>query len=304
MPKIAYRTGHKFNTASRKLIARSNEIIDDYTSQGLILTIRQLYYVLVTENVIANKERSYKNLIATMTLARLAGLVDWLAFEDRTRGLRDFPSWDTEDEIIRGAAQQFRRDKWKTQKHRPEVWVEKQALEGVISSICSDIEVPFFTCRGYNSSSEMWNGAQRLARHIRDGKTPIVYYLGDHDPSGIHMPKDIADRVHEFIMLDKVINRIALNMSQVRQMKLPPNPAKKTDSRYRAYASKFGDDSYELDAMNPKTLRDLIMGHVAKIRDEKAWKIEVDIEIEAKAHLAKIADNYGKVRKYVDRLKS
>lgn len=302
MPKHKYEH-HKFNRASLALIEQANQIIAKYEEQGFVLTIRQLYYRLVAANVIPNRERSYKNLISTMTLARLAGLVDWLAFEDRTRGVRVFPSWESDKEIVAGTVEQFRRDRWASQPYRPEVWVEKQALEGVVASICSEVGVPYFVCRGHNSISEMWQGAQRLRRYVQGRQKPVVFYLGDHDPTGMHIPQNLADRLDLFAALDKTVRRIALNMSQIRALNPPPQPAKETDSRYRKYHEKFGNDVYELDALEPEYMRDLILGEIGKIRDEDAWQREGAIEQEQRGRLAKLSGNYDKAQKYVSRLK-
>lgn len=135
-------------------------------------------------------------------------------------------TWDDPADWIRSGARQFAIDKWATQPYRLEVWIEKDALAGVFRRVCSELQVPYFSCRGYTSQSEMWEAAQRLARWEQAGQTPIVFHFGDHDPSGIDMTRDIKDRLDLFgasgaCHID--LRRLALNMDQVEQYSPPPN---------------------------------------------------------------------------------
>ena len=153
MPKICY-VERTFSAGSRELIDKANEIIADYAAQGFMLTLRQLYYQFVARGLIPNKQTEYKRLGSVINDARLAGLIDWSAIEDRTRNLRRQPHWGSPQDIIEVALSSFRHDKWKDQKHRIEVWIEKDALVGVIEPTCEELDVPFFACRGYNSQSD------------------------------------------------------------------------------------------------------------------------------------------------------
>src|SRR5207245_324853 len=164
MPKIRY-IEHKFDAGSLTLIATCNKIIEEYTAQGYQLTLRQLYYQLVSRDVIANKQSEYKRLGSIVNDARLAGLIDWDSIEDRTRNLRGLAHWATPEDLVRSCAAQFRIDMWASQRYRPEVWIEKDALVGVIERVCSEFDVPYFSCRGYTSESEMWGAGQRLIRY-------------------------------------------------------------------------------------------------------------------------------------------
>jgi hypothetical protein len=162
-----------FKPASLALIRQANEIIDEYIEQGYSLTLRQLYYQFVARDFIENSQRAYKRLGDLINNARLAGLIDWDAIEDRTRNLARLAHWNDPGEIIESAASQYRVDKWRGQPYRVEVWIEKEALAGVIGKICNRLDVAYFACRGYVSQSEMYSAAVRLARFRDAGQTPV-----------------------------------------------------------------------------------------------------------------------------------
>lgn len=231
--------------------------------------------------------------------ARLAGLIDWLAITDRTRNLRENSHWDGAESIMNAAASSFAVDKWSNQEYRPEVWIEKDALAGVLQVACEPLDVPYFSCRGYTSLSEVWSAARRLARHARSGQTPIVFHLGDHDPSGIDMSRDIQARLATF-GAEVEFRRLALNMDQVDKHKPPPNPAKTTDSRFQSYMDLYGDESWELDALDPATLSRLITDEVSAIRDQEAWDEKCQEEEEVKERLRTVALRWADVQEYID----
>lgn len=154
MPLVCY-VEKRFNPATLDVIARANEIIAEYAEQGFALTLRQLYYQFVARALLRNKQTEYKRLGSIVNDARLAGLIDWDHIQDRTRNLLSNSHWTDPAEIIDSAARSFEVDKWTGQEWRPEVWIEKDALLGVIEGVCVELDVPFFSCRGYTSQSEM-----------------------------------------------------------------------------------------------------------------------------------------------------
>lgn len=290
MPKICY-VPKRFNKSSKVLIELANKIIVDWEAQGFRLNLRQLYYQMVARGVIPNNLRSYKNLGAVINDARLAGLIDWLSIQDRTRGLKGLPSWNSPDEVIKSAASSYHIDMWERQEYRPEVWIEKDALVGVIAGVCNRLDVPFFSCRGYTSQSEMWVGAQRLKEWRTMKQKPVIFHFGDHDPSGRDMTRDIEERLHLF-MGDIELKRLALNMDQVEKYNPPPNPAKTTDSRYEAYIAEFGEESWELDALEPKILADLIEKNIRGLVDKKKWAEDEARLADERKLLASAANNW------------
>lgn len=288
MPKIKY-VARKFSPRSLILIDTANKIIAEYIAQGFNLTLRQLYYQFVARDVIPNTQRDYKNLGSIVNDARLAGLIDWNSIVDRTRNLEKNSHWDSPAEIVRATANQYQIDKWKDQPYRVEVWIEKDALVGVIEGVCSTNDVPYFSCRGYTSQSELWAGAMRLARYEDAGQQTLVIHLGDHDPSGKDMTRDIEDRLRLF-GAETEVKRIALNMDQVRKYKPPPNPAKITDSRAHGYIREFGKSSWELDALEPAVLAKLIQVNIDEVKNPAYWKKSVKVEDGHKERLSDAAD--------------
>lgn len=268
----------RFNKKSAEIIEQANVIIEEYSRQDLILTIRQLYYQFVGRGLLDNTQANYKRIVNIMNDARLAGLVDWQAIEDRTRNVVSLSTWENPASIVESAVYSYRTDKWLNQEYHVEVWIEKEALTGVISQICKQVEVPYFACRGYVSQSEMYSSARRLAYL---DKPCIVLHLGDHDPSGIDMTRDNDDRLDLLSgNADITIKRIALNMPQIKKYSPPPNPTKLTDSRATGYLETYGKSSWELDALSPTVLRNLIKKEVAKYRDDEQW--ETDLESQEK----------------------
>jgi hypothetical protein len=208
----------------------------------------------------------------------LAGEISWEAIVDRTRNLQGNSHWEGPADIVEACARQFQIDKWADQEHRVEVWIEKDALVGVIERVCRQLDVSYFSCRGYTSQSEMWAAGQRLQRYAEaHGQTPVIIHLGDHDPSGIDMSRDIADRL-ELFMGGMEVNRIALNKDQVKKYNPPPNPAKITDSRAAHYIKMHGNESWELDALDPKVLSTLIENTVLSYRDDESWEKSLRLE--------------------------
>lgn len=273
MPKIAYQN-IKFHSKSMMLIMQCNQIIAAEQADGYTLTLRQLYYKLVSRDIIPNTQRSYDNIGRLVNDARLAGLIDWSALEDRTRNLQSVGHWADPKSIIKACADSYALDKWMDQKVRPEIWVEKEALAGVIGRAADEVDVAYFSCRGYVSQSEMWGAARRFIARAEKGQATHIIHLGDHDPSGIDMSRDIEDRIRMF-MLSHLgtssmfkLERIALNRDQIDEYNPPPNPAKVTDSRFESYAAEFGDESWELDALENRVIDGLIKDAVARIRDD------------------------------------
>ena len=272
MPKINY-LDKNFSESSLKIITIANKIIEDYMAQGYDLTLRQLYYQFVARDLISNKQTEYKRLGSIINDARLAGLIDWDTIVDRTRNVQSNAHWESPKEIVESCAKQFEIDKWETQEHYVEVWIEKDALVGVIENVCRRNDVSFFSCRGYTSQSEMWGASQRLlVRAKRYDQKTIIIHLGDHDPSGIDMTRDIQDRLSLFMRSTHIeVHRIALNMEQVEQYDPPPTQAKITDSRAEKYIQQYGGESWEIDELEPKVLEDLIDDKIAEFKDEHLW---------------------------------
>jgi hypothetical protein len=283
----------RFNRSSVKIIEQANAIISAYQRQGFKLTLRQLYYQFVSRDLIPNKQSEYKRLGSVINDARLAGQIDWDSIEDRTRNLRGVPTWETPSDVINSALHSYREDLWeKTQSFRPEVWIEKDALVGVVQPVCTRWRVDYFACRGYSSQSEQYSAGKRFARLIAQGIRPIVLHLGDHDPSGMDMTRDNRDRLAMFARYGVTVKRLALNMDQIEQYDPPPNPAKETDSRAAGYIEEFGESSWELDALEPTVIDALIEAAITENLDRDAWNSAKTEEEERKELLQRTSDNW------------
>jgi hypothetical protein len=305
----------KISPDRRAVIDQANAICAQYAEQGLVLTLRQLYYQFVARDLVPNEQREYDRLGDICRDARMAGLMDWDYLIDRTRNLMSWKNYKGPQEALKELAEKYHRDFWAPQHQRIEVWVEKDAAIGVVESVCSANHVPYFSCRGYSSMSEMHEAAQRIRWHIEAGNQVTILHIGDHDPSGLDMTRDIQDRLRQFIsrdwagihmgagswtrgeirqsmidhMLEKgwevngrtgltapwSVNRIALNVDQINRYNPPPNPAKTTDARFQRYVDETGlTDSWELDALEPSVMQDLIQDSIDAIRDDSVWADE------------------------------
>jgi hypothetical protein len=283
-----------FKPESLEKIALINSILAEYDAEGYDLTLRQLYYQLVARGYIENSERSYKRTGDLLNNARLAGLVDWEMITDRGRNTIFPPHWDNPAEIVKAAAAQFSIDKWENQDYHIEVMVEKQALEGVLIPVCQKLDIRFTANKGYSSSSTMYEIGKRLLDKYGDHQI-LILYLGDHDPSGIDMTRDVEDRLRMFADTNDIeVVRLALNWDQIEQWQPPENPAKETDARFAQYRARYGESSWELDAIEPRVLADLVKEAVYKYRDVDKWDEEINRERKMKRELQKFVDNYGK----------
>lgn len=296
MSKQAYKT-IKFRSKSLELIELVNRVIHEYNVQGYELTLRQVYYQLVARGYIPNSERSYKNLGNLISDGRLAGLIDWHAIVDRTRNLRSNSHWSTPEAVIQSASYSYMLDRWQEQPHYVEVWVEKDALIGIVGQACRELDVPYFSCRGYTSQSEMWSAAQRFIR--QNGRVSrTIIHLGDHDPSGIDMTRDIQERLDLFEANTKV-KRVALTMRQINKYNPPPNPTKLTDARAEGYIKKYGHECWELDALEPAVITALIEKEVSALENKTISRSVAKKEAADKLDIQRICDHFDEVIDYL-----
>jgi hypothetical protein len=244
--------------------------------------------------------------------------VDWEAIVDRTRNIRALSHWSDPAAIVKAAASSFALDKWADQPRRVEVWIEKDALVGVFEPVCEELDAPLFSCRGYTSQSEVWCAAQRLEAYLMTGQEVVILHFGDHYPSGLDMTRDIRERLQLFLLRDWInhederhaftsreerrdwlvreheargwdtrldVRRLALTWVEIQRYSPPPNPAKSTDARYRKYSEEFGHESWELDALEPTVLGQLVRDEVAGLLDHDRWDASVAREQAGAARL-------------------
>ena len=256
-----------FRGPALALLERAEIVVESYTGRGFRLTLRQLYYQLVSANAISNEERSYKRLGDLLSDARLAGLVDWAAIEDRVRVPRMAAEFADLRELAEAALASYRLPRWEGQDRYVELWVEKDALAGVLQPLAREFHVTLMVNRGYSSQTAMYDASKRFLAAADEGKDPVLLYLGDHDPSGEDMVRDIGDRLATFGVEGLDLEKIALTTAQVEEYGPPPNPTKMTDSRAAAYVARHGEHSWEVDALRPETLQDLIRSAIERRLD-------------------------------------
>lgn len=289
-----------FRRDSREMISTINSIINTYLAQGYTLSVRQLYYQLVARDLIPNTEQSYKRIASTINDGRLAGLIDWDAIEDRNRDIEMRTRWTSGAQIVKAAADSFHMDMWENQPNRVFVIVEKAALAGVLDRVCRTHDVPLLAARGYPSVSIV---REMVREHITPtiyDQRPTIIHLGDHDPSGIDMTRDLRERIALFAdeyvengAYEPRVIRIALTMDQIEEKEPPPNPAKTTDSRFAEYLKTYGSESWELDALEPSYLSNLVERHIKNLLDDDLWDTRRQEIEDIRAHLDKAAKDFA-----------
>lgn len=288
--KQQYLQPKKWTARKREIFEKIVTIVEEYQEQGYRMTLRQLYYQLVSRDVIPNQASEYAKLSTLLTEARMYGLVDWDFIEDRVRKPKKVAQWDSIQDIANAAVRQYRRNRWADQDYYVEVWVEKDALAGVLEPITNKYDVVLMVNRGYSSASAMHDAAERFIEKEEDGKTSIILYLGDHDPSGIDMVRDIQSRM-EIFGSSVEVKRIALNYDQIQKFDPPPNPAKMDDPRADDYVEKYGHTSWELDALSPKDLNKLLKTEIENYLDVSKYNLVCRQEEFEKQQLHKLVRN-------------
>jgi hypothetical protein len=289
-------------------IAQINEIIDDYQKQGYTLTLRQLYYQLVSRALIENTMNSYKNIGNLVKNGRLCGLIDWDAIEDRTRESHavyrvleiyehDVNILDIKQAVL-DQIEGYYLHPWTKQPYYLEIWVEKSALENIIESAARFYYTPYLAMRGYPSLSLYKDAATRFIEHSQSGQQCVVVHLGDHDPSGMDMTGDIKKHM-DLLGAPVIVERIALNMDQVERYGPPPNPAKETDTRAPEYIKRFGPVSWELDALEPSVLENLVKAKIAEYFDEEIYQAVRAYQVET---IADTREKFAGVLSEIDRI--
>lgn len=268
-----------FRGKSLALIDKINDIIEVYERQNLRLTLRQTYYQLVSANIVPNTEQSYKNIGSLISDGRLAGLIDWSAIEDRVRQPKMPFQFEDLTSYVAWATDLYKLPRWEGQENYVELWVEKDALAGVLAPIARKYHVTLMVNRGYSSSSAMHEAAGRYIRECGEGeRNPVLLYLGDLDPSGEDMVRDINDRLALFGVENLHVEKLALTMEQVKTYKPPPNPAKLSDARAKAYIKKYGASSWEVDALPPVRLQQIITDAIKEHLNEGLMDTVISLE--------------------------
>jgi len=244
----------KARRRSKADINAINSAIIDLLADEKPMTVRQVFYRLVSEGIIGKTETEYKSTVCRL-LAQLRREkvipFNWIA--DNTRWMRKPKTYDSLAEMLDLTQQTYRRAVWSNQDCYVEVWLEKDALSGVLSPITFEWDVPLMVTRGYPSLSFLHSAGEAIAE--QEGRTCYVYYFGDHDPSGVDIPKKVEAALGEFApRVSLRFQCVAVLPEQIEAWNLPTRPTKKSDSRSKS----FKGESVEVDAIPPTTLRGIV----------------------------------------------
>ena len=235
------------------------------------MTLRQTYYQLVSRHVIENNKNEYQKLSNALVWARQQELIPWEWIEDRTRQPREVNMWSDLNDFFETVKKAYRRDVWETQDNYIVVWVEKDALSGIFQKITSKYGVTLVVGRGYNSWSVKKELADTFERY--EPKEPVVLYFGDFDPSGEDIFRDLEKSFYFFQISLKKIEKVSLTKEDIEKYNLPPDFAKKSDTRSKKFIAKNGDMAVELDALPADVLREKIKSSIEKYLDIEKFKI-------------------------------
>lgn len=276
----------------QEIIDNSLEIANEYRDQhGLTLTLRQLYYQHVARGLSPNGDKHYKRIGAVLGEARLNGEFPISYIEDRGRhvGSTSATKILTVNDAIKKVADDLAQQpfwlhygRWYGQKTKVFVWVEKEALTGVLEGVCKQLGVGLFPCKGYPSISALADWANETATLLKRAEKAVILYLGDHDPDGLQIPISAEETLRQIMAVEGLrfnfeIKRIALTLAQIKKFNPPPMPAKQTSARYAAYKKRTGiDKAWELDALSPPVLQKLVKAEVGSYFNEAIYRANQD----------------------------
>lgn len=291
---IALERGDRFTADKHTLCAQIIQLVERYEQEGYSLTLRQLYYQLVAADIIPNDMKMYRKLSPLVVELREAGLIDWDSIVDRARAV-NLP-WYTGGvaDAISTIKAQYRLDRMSGQSKYIELWIEKDALSDVVGRVTGRYGIRLVVNKGYTSATFMYEAVQRMKSAWHCGKRPLILYMGDHDPSGLDMTRDIRDRMIDYrAPSDMSVEHIALLSPQISLYNPPPNPAKLSDPRAESYIERFGPSSWELDALRPQVLEEIAQTAILRHIDQVAYAAVLHREKADKDELTRLITRYN-----------
>lgn len=316
---IKLANGNRWEQDKGELVEQIINVIEDFQNQGYKLTLRQLYYQLVARDYIPNDGVAYKKLSSLLDDCRYSGKVDWDAIEDRGR----VPYTPYFENSLEGALKRtldsYKLDKRLGQPIHLEIWSEKDAISNILRDSAYPHTLTVVINKGFASSTAMYSAYRRFLDKINNGQKVVVLYFGDHDPSGLDMVRDIRERIEFFltrgedaqIALDNLgeerfeefieliwnsfeVKHIGLTMEQIQEINPPTNPAKITDPRAKNYIAEHGQYSWEVDALTPTQIREIIEEEIELyINKEKLAEVE-EREKSERSELRNLINRYKK----------
>jgi hypothetical protein len=272
----------KWTPLQKSRLEKVIEILDELADY-IPLTLRQIYYQLVAKAYIENTRSMYNGLSGLLKWARIDGYISWDAIEDRVRAFHNLSGWRDKSQFLEQRLEAFLasydRNVWQTQDRYVEVWIEKDALSGIFTRVCSRYGVSVVVCRGFSSVSYLHEFKKRLV--TQGDKDRIMLYFGDFDPSGVEMLKSMEITLRDELGVVGIeFERIALLRDDIFTYRLPHDPTalKKTDTRAKKHLEAYGELAVELDALRPDVLEEKIEGAVrTEITDVDAFNEQVGL---------------------------
>ncbi|HEY8870937.1 MAG TPA: hypothetical protein VIM30_16335 [Candidatus Limnocylindrales bacterium] len=300
---FAYRSSPTKRRRSRALIDTIKSAIVDLLEAEQPMTVRQMFYRLVSAGAIGKTEAEYKQTVCRLLAdMRRDNTIPYRWIADNTRWMRKPSSFDSAEDALRATARLYRRNVWLDLPDYIEVWCEKDALAGVLYDVTAEYDVPLMVTRGYPSLSYLHEAAEVIAGQIvRRSKRVTVYYFGDRDPSGVDISRNVSEQLTWFALKITglppetvgrflAFDRIAVEPWQIAAYHLPTRPTKQTDSRARNFAG----ESVELDAIPPNDLRQLVRSRIEDHLPEGALDAVRVAEESERAVLTRIAETMGR----------
>lgn len=250
------------------------------------MTVRQAFYQLVSRGAIAKTEAEYKQtVVRLLTEMRRAREIPFGWIADNTRWMRKPTTFDSLEAALQDTVECYRRSLWRDQPAYVEVWLEKDALAGVLYDVTAEWDVPLMVTRGYPSITYLHEAAEAIS----DCQKPAyIYYFGDHDPSGLDIPRKVEAGLREFAPDAEIhFQRVAVLPEQIVELRLPTRPTKKTDSR----SKNFEGESVEVDAIPPTKLRTLARQRIEQHVDRHALRVMQVAENSERTLLQRLINN-------------
>lgn len=279
------RTSPTKRRRSKADIAQLKAALYDIIEADRPMTVRQVFYRAVSAGLIAKTEGEYKATICRLlTDMRRVGELPFSWIADNTRWMRKPNTYDGLEDVLYATAQFYRRSIWKSQPCYCEVWLEKDALSGVLYRETEEWDVPLMVTRGYPSLTFIHAAADAIARQ---GKPVHLFYFGDHDPSGLDIPRMVEEVIREFAPdADVHFERVAVTPQQIIELDLPTRPTKKSDSRAKGFEGK----SVEVDAIAPNVLRRMVRQRIEALIDPMELDVLKVAEESERAYLERLAE--------------
>jgi hypothetical protein len=242
------------------------EAMHDIAEETQPITGRGIGYKLFSRGLIGSMDEMPK-VYRLLRIAREQGDIPWEWVVDETRSLERRAVWDDPDQYASAVARSYRRDFWNQQPGRVEVWSEKGTIRGVLAPVLDRYAVGFRVMHGFSSATTVHDIADDF-----DGRELVALYVGDFDPSGLFMSEvDLPGRLDKYDGGHITLKRIALTKRQVRRLPSFPAADKETDTRYGWFLANYGRECWELDAMDPRDLRDCVEREIKKLIEPIAW---------------------------------